>query len=494
MNDPVEAFLHGSTLERLRMVEDERVAPAIQSYLGERAYAELQALAATVDRDHLSLDAPKNLIFVPGVMGSQLKSETKGGVWWIDARTRNHLNDLALSADGDEDADRNNQIAPFTTDPQYMPFMTAVLADARFNHELFPFDWRKLPTQSADGLRDLVDRMYAENGQVEIHLVGHSMGGLIIRAALDEHGDELWPKLGKVVFIGTPHYGSPAIAGYLKNHFWGFDLLALLGLYINRQTFRSMWGVIAMLPAPRGIYPGTRDNNDDPWTDGGEYLHPCSNFDMYEADAWKLELGDAERKQLQRVLDGAAAFHRRLYEGHDSLPQDVRDRMAVIAGVGTKTLFRLEYESHLFGAWETMNKVTKRVEGDRHREGDGRVPLASAELENVPVRYVRGVHGGLPNIPAVYEAVFRHLSGQEMDLARTPKEALSGHLGLGGDEASEAPALDGTAIALAGAPEETNGELDPGVWRLEDDPAALARLQASLEREELPEFTRVRLL
>ena len=48
---------------------------------------------------------------------------------------------------------------------------------------------------------------------------------MLIRVALMIHGEELWSRLGRIVFVGTPHYGSPAIGGYLKNHFWGFDML-----------------------------------------------------------------------------------------------------------------------------------------------------------------------------------------------------------------------------------------------------------------------------
>jgi pimeloyl-ACP methyl ester carboxylesterase len=491
MSDPVEAFLLASPIDQLEMVKKGEDDPAVRSYLGDEAYSELVALSQRLDRNRLSLDAPKNLIFVPGVMGSLLLSRTKGGVWWIDVRTRNQLNNLALDPNGTADADERNQVEAFTTDPQYLPFTTAVLESESFNAELFPFDWRKLPTESASRLRDVVNGMHEENGGVPVHLVGHSMGGLVIRATLAAHGDELWPKIGKVVFIGTPHYGSPAIGGYLKNHLWGYDLMAVLGLYLTRATFRSLWGVLAMLPAPRGIYPGTRPDDDEPWTGKGDYLHPCANFDLFKAETWKLDLTDDEAQRLQTVLDGAASFHQHLYETHTELTQDMRDRMAVIAGVGVKTLFRLEYKSHVLGAWESMEKVTKSIEGDRHREGDGRVPLASAELDNVPVRYVRGVHGGLPNIPAVYEAVLRHLGGKDMELARTPQEALSGHLGEA-PGASEAPALDGTRTAQDGRRAD-DGYLDPGLLDLEPDEAEIQRLRSMLEREELPDFTRVRL-
>ena len=79
--------------------------------------------------------------------------------------------------------------------------------------------------------------------------------------------------MGRIVFIGTPHYGSTSIAGYLKNHLWGWEEVAVLAMFLSRETFRSLRGVLSLLPAPKGIYPGTRHGED----------HPCANFDMYDA-------------------------------------------------------------------------------------------------------------------------------------------------------------------------------------------------------------------
>ncbi len=44
------------------------------------------------------------------------------------------------------------------------------------------------------------------------------------------------------------------------------------------------------------------------------------------------------------------------------------------------------------------------------------------------------------------------------------------------------------------APAPEDGELDPGIWEPEPDPAEVEQLREKLEKEELPEFTRVRLL
>ncbi len=408
----------------------------------------------------------------------------------MDIRTRHHIEDLRLGLNGEQDADPENQIVPFTTDPSYDPFMAAVLAQDDFGHELFPYDWRKSLQLSTGALRALVLNLYSENGHQPIHLVAHSMGGLMVRAALMDHGHELWPKIGRIVFIATPHYGSPAIAGYLKNHMWGFDLMAVLGLYLSRDTFRSLWGVLSMMPAPRGVYPGTRSDDAFPWQSGDSadsYIHPCANFDMYKAENWKLDLTQEQTSHLQNALSGAVEFHRCMYDAHQALTPDLRNKMVVIAGVGYQTLFRAAYEPHFFGLWERMEKVTSRIEGDRHREGDGRVPLASVELENVEVHYIKGIHGGLPNIPEVYNDVFRWLRGENMKLPDTVNGALSSHLGPQ-ESVSEAPSLDGTLRSIKFTD-------DPGLWDVSPpDPVALEALKAKLEAELLPEFTRVRLL
>jgi pimeloyl-ACP methyl ester carboxylesterase len=488
-DDTVTAFLNAPTEQRLRMAMDARHAADLTGYLGPEAYAEYLRLAERLDEDHLGVTTAKNLVFVPGVMGSTLQSRTKGGVWWVDVRTRKHIEDLRLAPDGETDADPDNDVGPGTTDPSYEPFLTAVLAQDDLGHVLFPYDWRKSLRHSAGRLRDLVARVFEENGGRPVHLVAHSMGGLMVRTALMLHGDELWPRVGRVVFVGTPHFGSPAIAGYLKNHLWGFELMAVLGLFLSRETFRSLWGVLGMLPAPRGIYPGTRPGDPAPWSGEGDdpYVHPCANFDLYRADDWRLGLDPTQTEQLQRVLDGAAAFHRDLHEAHDALDQEYRDRMLVIAGVGFKTLFRLAYDRRFFGLWERTAKVTSRVRDDPHREGDGRVPLASATLDNVRIRYVRGLHAGLTNIEAVYNDVFAWLRGADLGLPDRPDGALSGHLAPA-EGRSEAPHLDDTAKA-------DPFDDDPGLWELgPPDRARLEALTAALEEERLPEFNRVRLL
>ncbi|OQP47222.1 hypothetical protein A4H97_06870 [Niastella yeongjuensis] len=489
-NDLINRFLLSATDERINIIRNNDNKETLLNWLGSDVYSEYARLADGEDDHHLGIKAAKNMIVIPGVMGSLLQSESKGGIWWMDVRTRKHIDDLRLSADGTEDADPDNAIAACAVDTAYEPFLTAILKREDFGAVVFPYDWRKSLALSAPRLKELIIQTYTRNGNNPVHLVAHSMGGMMLRVTLMQYGEELWPMIGRIVFIATPHYGSPSIAGYLKNHLWGFNLMALLGVYLSRETFRSLWGVLSLLPAPLGIYPGTRqaDSAAPSPDEDTPYLHPCSNFDMYDVASWKLDLSQEEAAALQKVLNGVAVFYQQLYDYHRQLDQTFKDKMLVIAGVGYKTLFKLAYHSKLFGAWEKMDKITSRVEGDPNRDGDGRVPLASAMLENVAIRYVKGVHGGLPNIPQVYEAVFSWLEGKSANnLPDTPEGALRGHLSAD-DTESVAPHLDGTARKQPFSD-------DPGLWDSETTtPPELSEMESLLEKGELAGFQQVRLL
>ncbi|MGO9305270.1 MAG: lipase family alpha/beta hydrolase [Candidatus Korobacteraceae bacterium] len=494
MSDPILDFLAADSARRVELLDHPETAAAVRQFLGDAVFSELTAIAQRGSvQDHLGVKSPPNLVFVPGVMGSLLQSDTKFGVWWLDVRTRQHLDNLGLAPDGIGDSDENNQVSAFQLDTSYEPFALAALARDDFGHRPFPYDWRKLYSQNTWALRDLILKMHETNGGYPVHIVAHSMGGLMVRATLRQYGEELWPVLGRIAFIGTPHYGSTSIAGYLKNHLWGWDLMAVMGLYLSRDTFRSLWGVLSLLPAPKGIYPGTRPDDNPKWQPSRSsdtfYVHPCVNFDLYDASAWDLDLNTTELANLQRVLDNVAAFYRDLDAWHNNpaeLGQDLCDRMLMVAGVGYKTLFRLQYTSKLGGLWESMDKITDRIPGDPNRDGDGRVPLASGTLPRVRMRYVSGVHGGLTNIPAVYSDVFRWLKGEPLtQLVDTPEDALGGHLALA-TSSSDAPRLDGSARA--------SGD-DPGYWQLSaPDPAKLSALKSDLDRGTVPDFNLLKIL
>ncbi|MBT2524974.1 hypothetical protein J7E91_05845 [Streptomyces sp. ISL-99] len=488
VDDVMVRFAISDTRHRLQMAQDPATSNAVRALLGNKAFIELEQLSRSIPGYHLAAEAPTDLIFVPGVMGSTLASLGLAGIWWFDFRNLRHINDLRLSVDGVEDENPAHRVAPVAVDVVYEAFFAAVIKHESFGALGFPYDWRKPLVSSAERLREDILKVNSLNGHRPVHLVAHSMGGLVVRTALMRF-PELWRCIGKVVFLGTPHYGSPAIGGYLKNHLWGFERMVLLGKLLSRETFRSMWGVLSLLPAPVGVYPGTRNGETRPGVaQVGGYAHPCGNFDFYRASAWNLGLSSEQEDQLQRLLSAADAHHRELYSWHMNLDQSYRNRMAVIAGVGFNTLFRLAYNRRLGILWEHMDRVTLRNSTDRHREGDGRVPLPSAELDWVQTRYVHAEHGSLPTIPLIYDDVLRFLSDQAMQLPTTPQSALQTHL-AGDVLASTTPALIGTRVRHGEDPH------DPGYLDFHSPPEAEVQvLERELRLGELPEFARLKIL
>ena len=144
--------------------------------------------------------------------------------------------------------------------------------------------------------------------------------------------------------------------------------------------------------------------------------------------------------------------------------------MLVIAGVGQETLFRLEFDQAFWGLWEHTRKITERTRCAPDRDGDGRVPLASAELEDVTTRYVEGEHGGPPNIPGGAQDVLAWLTGDKLRLAQTCGGALGGHLSAE-DTQSAAPLLDGSgaeagieSCRIIRTPLRNSARRSPRIW------------------------------
>ena len=292
-NDKAMRFLTATPEAQQALATDPEFEATIIELLGPDGLAQFRALP-TADGGHLAAKPNPNTLFAPGVMGSVLSPLGLGGVWWLDLRARKKLDELGLTPDGSGDAGGEFiDVQPVNVDLSYSEFMAMGLAHDWVSIRGCPFDWRRRFSDNVDRVVDLVDTMRADNGDEPVNLVGHSMGGLLIRTALMER-PELWNRIGKVAYIGTPHFGSTSIAGYLKGHLWGTEMIAILGLYLSRQTFQSLWGPLSLLPAPKGVYPGS--TADD---------HPCANFDLYQVESYELDFGNEPERaiRLQTILD-----------------------------------------------------------------------------------------------------------------------------------------------------------------------------------------------
>jgi pimeloyl-ACP methyl ester carboxylesterase len=214
----------------------------------------------------------------------------------------------------------------------------------------FDYDWRH-------GVQELGRRLRARlaNEPRPVHLVGHSMGGLVARAALAGEAAHI---IGRIITLGTPHAGSYA------------PLQALRGVYGTVRRLAQLdpaHSAEALAERVFGGFPSLYD-----------MLPRHAAPDWLRADSWP----DSAPLPRADELDRAAAL---------CLP-DAPDRLYCIAGTGQPTVTAARAESR---------RLIYRL--DAH--GDGTVPVASAVLAGHGHRYTTVPHSELPRDADVAAAV-----------------------------------------------------------------------------------------
>jgi len=101
-----------------------------------------------------------------------------------------------------------------------------------------------------------IDSSLPENDQA-VHFVGHSLGGLMIRAYLE---DTKVKNLGRVVLIGTPNKGTTLIDSYQDTWWMQMAGPTALSLSTNEESFPNS---IADPYYPVGIIAGISEGNNN---------------------------------------------------------------------------------------------------------------------------------------------------------------------------------------------------------------------------------------
>ncbi|MDP2736679.1 MAG: hypothetical protein Q8O59_02740 [bacterium] len=132
--------------------------------------------------------AKEPVIIVPGIMGSWNVS----GRWQIDPifHTYDNLMEALIAAGYKENSLNEAKPTLFT----------------------FPYDWRTDNNLTAGLLKDKINSVKAITGASKVDIIAHSMGGLVARSYIEGSGYQ--SDIDQIVFLGTPHQGSPE--SYLK--------------------------------------------------------------------------------------------------------------------------------------------------------------------------------------------------------------------------------------------------------------------------------------
>jgi hypothetical protein len=135
--------------------------------------------------------------------------------------------------------------------------------DTGENFWLFPVDFRKDLAGQADRLDVLINDVLAATGASQVNLVGHSQGGLVIRAYIADSARS--SKVSKVVTLGTPYLGSPNGFHGLR---YGLDFIDQPFIKMNPAESKKLvqnWpGALELLPANKTYFDVVTADNPHP--------------------------------------------------------------------------------------------------------------------------------------------------------------------------------------------------------------------------------------
>jgi pimeloyl-ACP methyl ester carboxylesterase len=359
-------------VERLLASGEQR--EELEAYFGPQEYRELKRLARAAWSAVPSAGSQRVLI-VPGIMGSQLGSPRRAplprDILWVDPVDIGfgRLTELALPA----------AAAPGTTQYGVVLYsylriklhLRAMGIDAVFHC----YDWRL----GIDVVgRELAQRLQAEPAR-KLSLVGHSLGGLVSRAALACPGGE---KVERLVLLGAPNCGSFGAVQALRGTYSVVRKIARLDWRHSAEalaatTFNTFPSLYHMLPQPnhRGV------------------------IDLFDPAAWPRSGPQPSRA----LLESARTISRML------APPD--GRCVSIVGVGRETVTAVARRRDQF-----VYTIT--------RHGDGTVPVARARLEGARNFHAAVSHSDLTRDRTVAAAVVDLL--RSGSTRRLPSEWTSG--------------------------------------------------------------------
>jgi hypothetical protein len=368
------------------------------------------------------------VVFVPGILGSELLRRD-GTVAWLNLGNVLGHHDLGLPRRLPFTASRDDLhpgllVGTDTLLPRAFGFteyadVLELLDSAGFEpgvgpglrYAVFTYDWRRDLVESARELGRRLDGLAEAWGDpgARFHLIGHSMGGLVVRYYLrfggaepDEGAPVTWAgarRVASALLVATPNAGSiPALGAILNGERVGLSHTTLAASVVARMP--SIYQLLP--PAGSGALvaaSGTRLKAD---------LHDPRTWERFGWGPFGPASDDRlapERAFVTAALARARAFHDAL-----ARPPDARCPVPVYAlgGDCLPTLAHAIAGEGPPGHPPRLEARTRREQDFLYVAGDGRVPRASLLASHLRGAREAATGSGLPEITQTFFSAADH--------------------------------------------------------------------------------------
>jgi len=338
------------------------------------------------------------LVVLAGIMGSELKAaeaDNDGPVWLsLGSMLSGDIEALQFGGADDQRLQASGLLAV-----SYWRLLER--AQASFNVIAVPFDWRRPVADSGRMLAERIERIVdtLADRSLPVHVLAHSMGGLVARHALyiDGPGREQWAALRKrgsrLVQLGTPNRGSYSPAQLLLGQ---HGLSQVLGVLARKVSAKDLSRFGAGFPGLMEMLPQKPDAAFD------DLFQPAAWKQVQERDGNAIA-PDAAVLAAARAYIGSAAF-RKSFDEMCADPQ-----VFYVAGTGSTVVQMRPASNPWNNAFdEAGTSPAPGIEFLAAMEGDGTVPWTSA-LAPERTWYAPCEHGTLPDHTDSIEAYFELL-------------------------------------------------------------------------------------
>jgi pimeloyl-ACP methyl ester carboxylesterase len=331
------------------------------------------------------------IVFVPGIKGSELfEGDNKR---WFPSTTK----DIDL-LDIKNELEANSiirHVTPYGLTKLTKKIYLGILDEfGESSFSIFAYDWRKSILDHVDGLVSNILREY-EAGNKKITLIGHSMGGLLAKAAILKLNDQGHiDKISKFISIGTPWHGSPdSLKALLYGEpgvFSNFsNILQILNAKATRKLAKMFPSVYQLLPSEiyfnhsEGNFIITDDEREISYRDFKTYIQ-----NLHDEDKEKSDFVDIWKDYIDPL--------------HSLIQADLPDEIVhdCLIGYSHPTLYKIPEKSK-------KGIILKKYKSpSAFKNGDGVVPLHSAiPNHKANLFYVKGEHSELCSASEVLEFI-----------------------------------------------------------------------------------------